>query len=122
MLTCPYVFDAASARDMAKAGADVLVAHLGLTTKGSIGAKTALTLTEAAARVQEMHDAARTVRSDVFVICHGGPIAEPADVETVLAQTKGVAGFFGASSIERFATEVGIEEQTRRFRKIALPR
>jgi predicted TIM-barrel enzyme len=122
MLTCPYVFDAASAREMAKAGADVLVAHLGLTTKGSIGAKTALTLSEAAARVQEMHDAARTVRSDVFVICHGGPIAEPADVEAVLAQTKGVAGFFGASSIERFATEVGIEEQARRFRNIALPR
>lgn len=121
MLTCPYVFDAASARDMAKAGADVLVAHLGLTTKGSIGAKTALTLSEAAARVQEMHDAARTVRSDVFVICHGGPIAEPADVEAVLAQTTGIAGFFGASSIERFATEVGIEEQARRFRKIALP-
>jgi predicted TIM-barrel enzyme len=121
MLTCPYVFDAASAREMAKAGADVLVAHLGLTTKGSIGAKTALTLSEAAARVQEMHDAARTVRSDVFVICHGGPIAEPADVEAVLAQTKGIAGFFGASSIERFATEVGIEEQARRFRKIALP-
>jgi predicted TIM-barrel enzyme len=122
MLTCPYVFDAASAREMAKAGADVLVAHLGLTTKGSIGAKTALTLSEAAARVQEMHDAARTVRSDVFVICHGGPIAEPADVEAVLAQTMGIAGFFGASSIERFATEVGIEEQARRFRKIALPK
>jgi predicted TIM-barrel enzyme len=122
MLTCPYVFDAASAREMAKAGADVLVAHLGLTTKGSIGAKTALTLSEAAARVQEMHDAARTVRSDVFVICHGGPIAEPADVEAVLAQTMGIAGFFGASSIERFATEVGIEEQARRFRKIELPK
>jgi predicted TIM-barrel enzyme len=120
MLTCPYVFDAASAREMAKAGADVLVAHLGLTTKGSIGAKTALTLSEAAARVQEMHDAARTVRSDVFVICHGGPIAEPADVEAVLAQTMGIVGFFGASSIERFATEVGIEEQARRFRRIAL--
>jgi predicted TIM-barrel enzyme len=120
MLTCPYVFDADSAREMAKAGADVLVAHLGLTTKGSIGAKTALTLSEAAARVQEMHDAARTVRSDVFVICHGGPIAEPADVEVVLAQTMGIVGFFGASSIERFATEVGIEEQARRFRRIAL--
>jgi predicted TIM-barrel enzyme len=120
MLTCPYVFDADSAREMAKAGADVLVAHLGLTTKGSIGAKTALMLSEAAARVQEMHDAARTVRSDVFVICHGGPIAEPADVEVVLAQTMGIVGFFGASSIERFATEVGIEEQARRFRRIAL--
>ena len=103
---------------MAKAGADVLVAHLGLTTKGSIGAKTALTLDEAAARVQAMHDAARAVRKDVFVICHGGPIAEPADVEYVLARTTGIAGFFGASSIERLATEVGIEEQARRFRSI----
>ena len=86
---------------MAKAGADVLVAHLGLTTKGSIGAKTALTLDESAARVQAMHDAARAVRKDVFVLCHGGPIAEPEDVEYVLAHTTGVAGFFGASSIER---------------------
>jgi predicted TIM-barrel enzyme len=121
MLTCPYVFDADSAREMARAGADVLVAHLGLTTKGSIGAQTALTLDESAARVQAMHDAARTVRKDVFVICHGGPIAEPADVEYVLARTTGVDGFFGASSIERFATEVGIEEQARRFRSLTLP-
>jgi predicted TIM-barrel enzyme len=115
------VFDADSARDMARAGADVLVAHLGLTTKGSIGAKTALTLDESAARVQAMHDAARSVRTDVFVICHGGPIAEPADVEYVLAHTTGIDGFFGASSIERFATEVGIEEQARRFRSLTLP-
>ena len=122
LLTCPYVFDADSARAMAQAGADVLVAHLGLTTKGSIGAKTALTLEESARRVQAMHDAARAVRPDVFVICHGGPIAEPSDVETVLAQTTGIAGFFGASSIERFATEVGIEEQARRFRSIVLPK
>ncbi|MGI8673515.1 MAG: phosphoenolpyruvate hydrolase family protein [Luteitalea sp.] len=121
LLTCPYVFDADSAREMARAGADVLVAHLGLTTKGSTGAKTALTLDQAAARVQAMHDAARAVREDVFVICHGGPIAEPADVEYVLAHTTGVDGFFGASSIERFATEVGIEEQARRFRSLALP-
>jgi hypothetical protein len=72
--------------------------HVGLTTKGSIGARTALSLDEAAARVQEMHDAARRVRKDVLVLCHGGPIAEPADVEHVLARTPGVAGFFGASS------------------------
>lgn len=122
LLTCPYVFDADTARAMAQAGADVLVAHLGLTTKGSIGAKTALTLEESARRVQAMHDAARAVRPDVLVICHGGPIAEPSDVETVLAQTTGIAGFFGASSIERFATEVGIEEQARRFRSIVLPK
>ncbi len=122
MLTCPYVFDEYSAKAMARAGADVLVAHLGLTTKGSIGAKTALTLDESAARVQAMHDAARSVRKDVFVICHGGPIAEPDDVAYVLAHTTGIDGFFGASSIERFATEVGIEEQARRFRQLTLRR
>jgi predicted TIM-barrel enzyme len=122
LLTCPYVFDAESAGKMARAGADLLVAHLGLTTKGSIGAKAALSLDEAAERVQEMHDAARRVRKDVLVLCHGGPIAEPADVEHVLARTSGVNGFFGASSIERFATEAGIEAQARRFRSIALPK
>ncbi len=107
---------------MAKAGADVLVAHLGLTTKGSIGAKTALTLDESAARVQAMHDAARAVRSDIIVLCHGGPIAEPEDAEYVLSQTSGIAGFFGASSIERLATESGIEAQARRFRDMKMPR
>ncbi len=122
LLTCPYVFDAESARKMARAGADLLVAHLGLTTKGSIGAKTALSLDQAAERIQEMHDAARRVRKDVLVLCHGGPIADPADVEHVLARTSGVDGFFGASSIERFATEAGIEAQARKFRSIALPR
>src|SRR5262245_5985321 len=122
LLTCPYVFDAESARAMAAAGADVLVAHLGLTTKGSIGAKTALTLDESARRVQAMHDAARAVRSDVIVLCHGGPIAEPEDAEYVLARTRGVAGFFGASSIERLATESGIETQARRFREMRMPK
>jgi predicted TIM-barrel enzyme len=121
LLTCPYVFDGDSAKAMARAGADVLVAHLGLTTKGSIGAKTALTLDESAARVQAMHDAARAVRSDIFVLCHGGPIAEPEDAEYVLAHTRGVAGFFGASSIERLATESGIEAQARRFRDMKMP-
>jgi predicted TIM-barrel enzyme len=120
LLTCPYVFDADSAKAMARAGADVLVAHLGLTTKGSIGAKTALTLDESAARVQAMHDAARAVRSDIIVLCHGGPIAEPEDAEYVLSQTSGIAGFFGASSIERLATESGIEAQARRFREMRL--
>jgi predicted TIM-barrel enzyme len=118
LLTCPYVFDAESARKMAMAGADVLVAHVGLTTKGSIGAETALTLAGAAARVQEMADAAKVVRPDIIVLCHGGPIAEPADAQEVLASTKGIAGFFGASSIERLATEPAIEEQARRFRSI----
>jgi predicted TIM-barrel enzyme len=121
LLTCPYIFDADSARAMAEAGADILVAHLGLTTKGSIGAKTSPTLDEAARRVQEMRDAAVAVRSDVIVLCHGGPIAEPEDVEYVLAHCTGIAGFFGASSIERLATESGIEGQARRFRELRMP-
>jgi predicted TIM-barrel enzyme len=121
LLTCPYVFDRDSARAMAEAGADVLVAHVGLTTKGSIGAETALTLEDAARRVQAMHDAARDVRSDVLVLCHGGPIAEPDDAQAVLNQTRGVAGFFGASSIERLATEPAIEAQAHRFRSLTLP-
>src|SRR5687768_16971503 len=120
LLTCPYVFDADTAVKMTRAGADVLVAHVGLTTKGSIGAGTALTLAQAAERVQEIRDAAATVRDDVIVLCHGGPIAEPADAEQVLKTTKGIAGFFGASSIERLATEPAIEEQARRFREIRL--
>src|SRR5688500_1448287 len=120
MLTCPYVFDAESAQKMTQAGADVLVAHVGLTTKGSIGAGTALTLAQATERVQEIHDAAARVRADIIVLCHGGPSAEPADAEQVLKSTKGIAGFFGASSIERLATEPAIEEQARRFREIRL--
>jgi predicted TIM-barrel enzyme len=118
LLTCPYVFDGDSARKMARAGADVLVAHVGLTTKGSIGAETALTLEQAAQRVQEMHDAAREVRADVLVLCHGGPIAEPEDAQEVLSRTRGVVGFFGASSMERLPTEVAIEQQARAFRGI----
>jgi predicted TIM-barrel enzyme len=118
LLTCPYVFDAASAQKMANAGADVLVAHVGLTTKGSIGAETALTLAAAAKRVQEMRDAAVAVRPDIIVLCHGGPIAEPGDAQFVLQHTNGVAGFFGASSIERLATEPAIEAQARAFRDI----
>jgi predicted TIM-barrel enzyme len=120
LLTCPYVFDAETARKMAMAGADVLVAHIGLTTSGSIGASTALTIEQAAERVQLMADAAKTVRSDVIVLCHGGPIAEPADAQFVLSNTKGIAGFFGASSIERLAVEPAIEEQARRFRSLRI--
>jgi predicted TIM-barrel enzyme len=120
LLTCPYVFDRESAQDMARAGADVLVAHLGLTTKGSIGARTAITLERAAERVQQMHDAAVRVRSEIIVLCHGGPIAEPSDAQEVLLRTSGVAGFFGASSIERLATEEAIETQARRFRSMKL--
>jgi predicted TIM-barrel enzyme len=118
LLTCPYVFTPEDARAMAEAGADVLVPHMGLTTKGSIGAQTAVTLEEAAKRVQAMHDAAKEVNPDIIVLCHGGPIAEPEDAQYILQHTKGVAGFFGASSIERLATERAITEQARRFKSI----
>ena len=119
MLTCPYVFDAATATEFTRAGADIVVAHVNTTVAGSIGVTTAaMSLDEAVERVQEMHDAAKRVNPDVIVLCHGGPIAEPADAQYVLERTRGVAGFFGASSIERLATEVAIEEQARRFKAI----
>lgn len=120
LLTAPYVFDVASAEAMADAGADVLVPHLGLTTSGTIGAQTAVTLEEAAARVQEMRDAAVAVNPDVIVLCHGGPIAEPDDAAYVIANTTGVVGFFGASSMERLPTERAIAEQARLFKSIPL--
>jgi predicted TIM-barrel enzyme len=118
LLTCPYVFNEAEARAMADAGADVLVAHMGLTTKGTIGARTSLTLEQAAARVQSIRDAGVAANSEVLVICHGGPIAEPADARFILENTCGVQGFFGASSIERLAVERAITEQTRAFKQM----
>lgn len=118
MLTAPYVFNPDEARAMAQAGADILVPHMGLTTKGSIGAHTAVTLDEAVKRVQAMHDAAREINSNILVLCHGGPIAEPDDAAYVLSHTNGVVGFFGASSMERLPTEVAITENTRRFKQI----
>jgi predicted TIM-barrel enzyme len=120
MLTCPYVFNPDEARAMAEAGADVLVPHMGLTTKGSIGAETALTLAESARRVQAMRDAAVTVNPDILVLCHGGPIAEPQDAQYIFEHTEGIAGFFGASSIERLATEPAIEGQARQFKALKL--
>jgi predicted TIM-barrel enzyme len=119
LLTAPYVFDVASAEAMARAGADVLVPHMGLTTKGSIGAHTARTLDECVELIQSMRDAAVAINRDVIVLCHGGPIAEPEDAAYVLARTKGVVGFFGASSMERLPTEVAITETMRRFKSIA---
>jgi predicted TIM-barrel enzyme len=118
LLTCPYVFNETEAHDMALAGADVLIPHMGLTTKGNIGAKTALTLDEAAQRVQAMHDAAKKVRPEVLVLCHGGPISEPEDARYILEHTRGVVGFFGASSIERLPTEVAITDCVRRFKEL----
>jgi predicted TIM-barrel enzyme len=118
LLTTPYVFDEEQAIKMAKAGADILVAHMGLTTKGTIGAKTALTLDDCVKKVQGICDAGKSINPDIIVICHGGPIAEPEDAQYVLSRTTGVAGFFGASSIERFATEVGIKQQAAAFKNI----
>ena len=118
LLTTPYVFDPEQAGAMTRAGADVLVAHMGLTTKGTIGAKTALRLDECVKRIQAIRDAAVAVRPDVLVLCHGGPIAEPDDAAYVLARTRGVAGFFGASSMERLPTEAAIAGQVMRFKSI----
>jgi predicted TIM-barrel enzyme len=120
LLTCPYVFTPEEAEQMAKAGADVLIPHMGLTTKGSIGAKSALTLADSAKRVQELADAARRVKPDILVLCHGGPISEPEDVKYILANTKGIVGFFGASSIERLPTEVAITGCVKEFKALAL--
>src|SRR5947209_4508624 len=120
LLTCPYVFTEDEARAMAAAGADVLIPHMGLTTKGTIGARTALTLEEAARRVQALHDAAKEVNPDVLVLCHGGPIAEPDDAAYVLQHTRGAVGFFGASSIERLPTEAAITGCVRKFKEIPL--
>ncbi|WP_028936454.1 phosphoenolpyruvate hydrolase family protein [Pseudonocardia spinosispora] len=118
LLTAPYVFDPDQAVAMARAGADILVPHMGLTTSGTIGAKTALSLSESVERVQAMRDAAVAVNPDVIVLCHGGPIAEPADVRHVLDNTTGVAGFFGASSIERLPVERGIAAQVSAFKEL----
>ena len=118
LLTCPYVFTPTEAEAMTRAGADVLIPHMGLTTKGSIGAKSALTLADSAKRVQEMADAAKAVNPDVLVLCHGGPIAEPDDVKFLLANTTGIVGFFGASSIERLPTEVAITGCVKEFKAI----
>lgn len=118
LLTSPYVFDEEQAKDMARAGADILVPHMGLTTSGTIGAKTALTLEEAAVKVQALADAAKSVNPDILCLCHGGPIANPADAQYVLDHTDGIVGFYGASSIERFPAEVGIRSQTEEFKAI----
>lgn len=120
LLTSPYVFNEDEARKMAAAGADIVVAHLGLTTRGSIGARTAISLEEAPGRVQAMADAAKEVNPDVIVLCHGGPVSEPEDALFVLRETRGVHGFYGASSMERLPTEIAITEQVRKFTSISL--
>ncbi len=119
LLTCPYVFTPQEAEKMTRAGADILVPHMGLTTKGMIGAQTARSLDDCVARIQAMHDAARAVNPDVLVLCHGGPISEPEDAAYVLGKARGIVGFFGASSIERLPTERAITNQVEQFKAIS---
>lgn len=120
LLTAPYVFTVEEAEKMALAGADILVAHMGLTTKGAIGAKTAMSLDDCVVKIQAIHDAGKAVNPDILVICHGGPISEPEDAEYVLQRTKGIVGFFGASSIERLPTETAIKNQVLDFKKLEI--
>jgi len=119
MLTTPYVFNAGEAAEMARAGADILVPHMGLTTGGAIGASTALQLSDCPALVDEWAEAARRIRPDIIVLCHGGPIATPEDATYVLRNTKNCNGFYGASSMERLPTEVALTERTREFKNIS---
>ena len=121
MLTTPYVFNPSEAERMADAGADLIVAHMGVTTGGSIGAKSAKTLDDCVKRIQDIADAARGVNPDVLVICHGGPISEPPDAEYIIRNCRGVDGFYGASSVERLPAERAIAEQIRSFKRIRLP-
>ena len=119
LFTTPYAFNADEGKAMAGAGADVVVAHMGLTTKGSIGATSAVTLEQAPGKVQEIVDAAKSVNPNVICLCHGGPISMPGDAEYVLQNTEGVHGFYGASSMERLPTEVAITEQMKKFKAIS---
>ena len=122
MLTTPYVFIPEEAVKMAKAGADVLVAHMGLTTSGTIGAKSGKTLEDCVKEVQAIRDAAVKVRDDIIVLCHGGPIAKPDDAKFVLERCQGVHGFFGASSMERLPVEEAISGITKTFKEIRIKR
>jgi predicted TIM-barrel enzyme len=120
LLTTPYVFNEADALAMTDAGADILVAHMGLTTKGLIGAQTTKTLDACVSEIQRIHDAAVSVRPDVLVICHGGPISEPQDAQYVMDRTRGIVGFYGASSMERLPVEVAITNQVRLFKGLKM--
>lgn len=119
LFTTPYVFDSQQAEAMARAGADIIVAHMGLTTGGTIGAETALTLDACVQRIDVIAQAALDVRSDIVVLCHGGPIAEPADAAWVLRKARHCHGFYGASSMERLPTEKGITRQAQDFKAIS---
>ena len=119
MLTTPYVFSADEAVAMTKAGADIIVAHMGLTTGGAIGAQTSLKLKDCPAIINEFAEAAKKIRKDVIVLCHGGPISSPEDAAYVLQNTQGIHGFYGASSMERLPTELALTQQTKNFKSIS---
>lgn len=121
LLTTPYAFNVEEAEKMAQAGADVLVCHMGLTTSGSIGAKTGKSLDDCVKLIQDMRDAAAKINPELIILCHGGPIAEPKDASYVLSRTKGVHGFYGASSMERLPVEVAITNTTREFKELKIP-
>lgn len=118
LLTTPYVFNVQEAQWMTKAGADIIVAHMGLTTSGTIGAKSAKTLEDCVAQVQAICDASKSLRSDCLVLCHGGPIANPSDAEYILKRCPQIDGFYGASSMERLPTEIAITQQVQAFMKL----
>ncbi|MEW4528754.1 phosphoenolpyruvate hydrolase family protein [Maioricimonas sp. JC845] len=120
LLTTPYCFNEDEAVAMAEAGCDILIPHMGLTTKGAIGARSALTLEESAGRCQAMHDAAKRVNRDVIVLCHGGPIADPEDAQFILDHTEGIVGFYGASSVERLPVEPAIRGRVEEFKQLRL--
>ncbi len=122
LLTTPYCFSEDEAAAMAAAGADILIPHMGLTTKGTIGASSAVTLDESARRIQAMHDAAKQVNKEILVLCHGGPIAEPADAQFILDHTEGIVGFYGASSMERLPVEPAIRDRVREFTELRFQR
>lgn len=121
LLTTPYVFSAEEAATMANAGADIIVCHMGLTTGGNIGAHTALKLKDCVKLIEDWAKAARRVREDVIVLCHGGPISSPEDASFILGECPSCNGFYGASSMERLPTEVALTEQTRKFKAITRP-
>ncbi len=118
LFTTPYVFNPEESRLMAGAGADIIVAHMGLTTGGTIGAGTALTLEDCVPRIDAIANAARSVNPDIILLCHGGPIAHPEDARFILSRCRGIHGFYGASSMERLPTETALTEQTKRFKSI----
>ncbi|HYF49674.1 MAG TPA: phosphoenolpyruvate hydrolase family protein [Planctomycetota bacterium] len=120
LLTTPYVFNPEEAKMMTKAGADLIVPHMGLTVAGTIGAKTVKTLDQSVKEIQAMVDAAKSIREDVMVICHGGPIAHPSDAQYIMDRVKEVDGFYGASSMERLPTEIALTEQVKQFTSLKL--